>query len=44
MATRNVIAIALGGCIVTLELLERQRVKTWLRNRYATFDTLPLHG
>lgn len=25
-----------------LGMLERQRVKTWLRNTYATFDTLPL--
>lgn len=25
-----------------LGLLERQRVKTWLRNTYATFDALPL--
>ena len=26
-----------------LGMLERQRVKTWLRNTYATFDTLPLN-
>jgi hypothetical protein len=25
-----------------LGMLERQRVKTWLRNAYASFDTLPL--
>ena len=25
-----------------LGLLERQRVKTWLANAYAAFDTLPL--
>jgi hypothetical protein len=25
-----------------LGMLERQRVKTWLRNTYATFDSLPL--
>jgi hypothetical protein len=26
----------------SLGLLERQRVKTWLKGAYASFDTLPL--
>ena len=30
------------NCPDCLGMLERQRVKTWLRNAYASFDTLPL--
>lgn len=35
-------AIHTTGGTDALGLLERQRVKTWLRNTYATLDTLPL--
>ena len=35
-------AIHATGGPDALGMLERQRVKTWLRNTYTTFDTLPL--